>query len=177
MENLKIGFSKSSKKFAPFSWLIMASEKTPYSHVYVKFWSNSLNRWIIYQASHSAVNFMGEALFNSEEIIIEEFSFTVAKPVRDNMMNFCMDNVGRPYGKLSALGLAWVQIASYLGYSVHNPFREVGKTFVCSQLVATLLANSGVKLPVELDDMTPQDLYPIIKGLPSSIIQDLEANV
>ncbi len=169
MEQIKIGFSKSSKKFAPFSWLIMITEKVPYSHVYVKFWSNSLNRWIIYQSSHSAVNFMGETLFNSEEIIFQEFNFEVSRSLRDQMMNFCMDNAGKPYGTLSVIGLAWVQIVSYFGKTIHNPFKDAGQTFVCSQLVAALLMNSGIKID-NLDDMTPNDLYEIVTNLPEVLV-------
>lgn len=59
MEQITIGFSKS-KKFLPIgSWLIRAYMGTPYSHVYLKFYSQSLNRTLIYEAVGGGVRFIG----------------------------------------------------------------------------------------------------------------------
>lgn len=170
MEKIKVGFSRSSKKFAPFSWLIMASEHTNYSHVYVKFYSNSLQRWLIYQSSHTAVNFMGEELFNQEEIIVKEFDFTVSTETRVKMMNFCVDTIGKPYGTLSAFGLGIVQVASLVGIKMHNPFKKVGETYVCSQAIAALLEAGGIDIKQDIDDITPKELYPVVESLPEMLV-------
>jgi hypothetical protein len=169
MENIKVGFSKSKSKFAPFSWAIMLTEHTAYSHVYVKFWDSILNRWVIYQASHMAVNMMGEELFDVQESVIREFDFSTSLETKNKMMNFCLDTIGLPYGTISALGLGMVQIASLVNIQMHNPFKDVGKTYVCSQAVAALLEAAGVDIAMDLNDITPRDLFPIIESLPKVI--------
>src|SRR5579863_6594779 len=44
MKQITIGFSRSSTSFPIFSWLIMLVQKTPYSHVYLKYQDDFLGQ-------------------------------------------------------------------------------------------------------------------------------------
>lgn len=54
MSSARIGFSRH-RGFAPLSWAIMAVERTNFSHVYIKFYSASMGRWLVYEATGKGV--------------------------------------------------------------------------------------------------------------------------
>lgn len=170
MQQITIGFSKSSATFPIFSWLIILTQKTPYSHVYVKYNDPDLNRVMYYQASHTVVNYMSEAVFLAQETVVQEFTFSVSDESFIAMEQFAADNAGKPYGTLEIIGLGVVQLASLFNIKMHNPLREAGSTWICDQLIAAMLAAcNNVKLPMPLDDMTPQDVYAMVKSLPPTL--------
>lgn len=170
MKTLTIGFSKSSKKFGIFSWLIMWVQGTKYSHSYLKYpcgWRPEKS--IYFQASHASVNFMDDTRFLAEETVVKEFAFTVDDDKFARMQDFCLDNSAKPYGVLSIFGFAYKIIANRLGFKVHNPVRDALMTPVCSQLVAELLVDLDVTLAMDINDITPKDLFPIVEALPNDL--------
>ena len=169
MKTLTIGFSKSSKKFGIFSWLIMWAQGTPYSHTYLKYSAAWSDRQIYFQASHSSVNFMSEERFLAEETVIKEFEFLVCDSKFNQMQDFALDTSAEPYGIATIFGLGYVIVAKKLGFKVHNPIRSASDTPVCSQLIAELLKNLDVPLLMIIDDITPKDLMPIVQNLPSDL--------
>lgn len=171
MEQISIIFSKASTKFAVFSWAIMAVEKTPYSHVAIKMIDDETGQTVIYQASHTMVNEMSEEVFLAQEEIIDQFNFSVSPAVKKAVKTFAIANLGKPYGVLSIVGLAYVQALKLVNVNIHNPFKEVGQTYVCSQFVAAILKNcTNVMLDMPIDDITPKDLYPMVQKLPIALI-------
>jgi hypothetical protein len=167
MEQISIIFSRASSETAIFSKLIMATEGTQYSHVAIRMKDSETGQIVYYQASHTMVNEMSEYEFLSQETIIDRFDFQVDYQIKVAAKTFAINNLGVPYGVLSILGLALVQAAKWIGISIHNPFKQNGQTYVCSQFVATMLETvDGVNLPENIDDITPADLYPIVQNLP-----------
>lgn len=170
MKQITIGFSRASTKFPIFSWLIMLTQKTPYSHVYLKYTNDYADRVIYYQASHTLVNYMNESTFLGQEKVVEEYTFNVSNDAFKAVLQFAIDNAGKPYGTLSIIGLAVVQVAMLFGIKMHNPLKEAGGTWICDQLIAQLLVSSAnVKLLMPLDDMTPADTYALVKTLPKNL--------
>lgn len=170
MKQITIGFSKASTKFPIFSWLIMLTQKTPYSHVYLKYTNDYADRVVYYQASHTLVNYMNEPTFLGQEKVVEEYTFNISNDSFKAVLQFAIDNAGKPYGTLSIIGLAMVQIAMLFGIRMHNPLKKAGETWICDQLIAQLLAScENVKLPMPLDDMTPADMNAFVKTLPKDL--------
>ena len=170
MKQITVGFSRASTKFPIFSWLIMAVQRTPYSHAYLKYQDVNLNRTVVYQASHTLVNYMSEATFLAQETVVQEFTFNVSDAAFLAMQQFAVDNAGKPYGVLEIIGLGLVELALAVGIKMHNPLKEAGSTWICDQLVAALLSNcANVKLPMPLDDMTPKDVYTLVSSLPQNL--------
>lgn len=167
MNNIIVGFSKP-KKWKPFAWLIMKGYDIPYDHVYIKWSSDNLKRDIIYQASGTKVNFMSPKIFNDENIIIKEFSFVINNRVE--VLQFCIDNAGIPYGFKQVFGLAWVRINELLGKKIENPFRDQGNTYVCCELAATILKNfTNMKISEDLDTINPKELFILLSGYSNAI--------
>lgn len=170
MKQITIGFSKSTSKLAIFSWLILWTQKTPYSHVYLKYNDDYLNKNMIYQASHTLVNYMSLPVFLSQEDVIQEFTFNVSDVVFKKWMEFAADNAGKPYGVLEIVGLALVGLLSLVNIKITNPFKDAGETWICDQLVAAGLNNcSNIKLPMPLNNMRPQDVYTLVSTLPKNL--------
>lgn len=164
-ENIIIGFSKP-KKWKPFAWLIMMGLNIPYSHVYVKYYSKKYERFVIYQASHSLVNFTSPIIFEEENLIVDEFQVPIGAPNKVGMVKFCMDNAGKGYGKKQAFGMALVRIAELFGKTIKNPFSDSGTTYVCSELGGYIIVNfTEIQIDKNLDDLTPKDLYKILMDI------------
>lgn len=167
MKSISIVFSRSSSAFAPFSWLIMKSENTDYSHVAFKIVDEDTGITMYYQASHTMVNTMSEAIFLAQEKVISSFDFQIDDALIVNGKRFAQERLGLPYGVTSSFGLAYVQIAKWLNIKATNPFKEVGAQYVCSQFVAAFLEEvDGLSISMDLNDVTPRDLFPIVESLP-----------
>ena len=172
MSTIKIGFSKP-KKCKPFAWLIMFGYGIPYDHVYLELYSKKYDRKMIYQASGSKVNFMGYELFHEENVVLAEYTVEISDDKYIALMQFAIDNSGRPYGIKQCFGMAIVRIAEIMGKNIKNPFRDGSNTFVCSEMGAYVLENfAGVTLPRDMDDITPLDLWNYFQSLPNTAASD-----
>src|SRR5271156_4539134 len=105
MKQITIGFSRACTSFPIFSWLIMAVQRTSYSHVYLKYQDEYLNQTMYYQASHTLVNCMSESVFLAQETPIYEFTFNVSDASFLKCMQFAANQSGKPYGVLEICGL------------------------------------------------------------------------
>jgi hypothetical protein len=166
MNNIIIGFSKP-KKWKIFAWLIMKGYNIPYDHVYVKFHSSRYDRDLIYQASGTMVNFMSSSVFYNNNDVIKEFSIETNDEGKIKVMQFAIDNAGKPYGIKEAFGLALVRILDMISITIKNPFADGGFTYVCSEMGWYILEKirNNIKIDKDPDDITPLDLYNILSNL------------
>lgn len=159
MEKLIIGFSRSKKKFAIFSWLIRLVDGTKYSHVYIKWYSNKLQREIIYQASGTMVNFVGTSVFLEKNEIIKEYELEISDETSLKVKQFAMDKAGIKYGLKQVLGIGYVKLMYIFGKNVRNPFDDGSHTYVCSELVGEILKEKlNFGMDIDLQTITPKDI-------------------
>src|ERR1051325_226822 len=159
MKSISVGFSRPNR-WKPFAWLIMKAYNIPYDHVYIRVHSDKHDRDLIYQASGIAVNFMGPAIFDSNNVIVKEFKIDIADDKYQALMQFAIDNAGKPYGIKEVVGLAWVRVMQLCGKTVKNPFKDGGATYVCCELVGHILEQfAGVDIPGSMYDWNPKDVY------------------
>jgi hypothetical protein len=166
MNNIIIGFSKP-KKWKLFAWLIMKGYNIPYDHVYIRFHSDKYDRDLIYQASGTKVNFTSPIVFSDDNDIIKEFSIETDDENKTKVMQFAIDNAGKPYGIKEAFGLALVRILDIVNITIKNPFADGEFTYVCSEMGWLILEKlrSNIKIDKDPDDITPLDLYNILSNL------------
>lgn len=165
MKSIIIGFSKPKAWFSPFSWLIRFVERTPYSHVYIRFFSDTFARNIVYQASGRAVNFMGWNLFISKEYSIEEFELSIEDDSHRAMMQYCIDEAGVPYGVLSIFGIGYRLFMGLLNKTVGNPFPSGDASFFCSKLAENIINKfSDQKIPLNPESVLPKDIYTYLES-------------
>lgn len=151
---LTIGFSKPKKHIFPiFSWLIRLSEKTSYSHVYVKWHSKGADTNVLYEASGSNVKFLGEKVYKKKIQPIHEYEVEINTKTYKKLLKFCMENAGVDYGIKQVFGIALVKIFKLK----KNPFSDNRKSQVCSELIGHILEDVlGKKLDLDLDIAGPR---------------------
>lgn len=162
MAQLKLGLSKRSS-FNLVSKLITIVQGTPYSHAYVKIPMAQFDREIIFQASGFAVNFEAETLFNSQDTIVEEYEYDISDDTMTQVVQFALDQVGKPYSMLEFIGFGWILVCQIFGKKVVNPFGNSGSSYICSVLVATVLQDIGDSVTGDISSVSPKDLEPLLK--------------
>lgn len=147
---LTIGFSRA-KGFAPISKLIMACERTNFSHAYIRIRSESLDRDLLYQAAGSGVHFVGRALFEQTAQVVEEYEIQIPDENRKAFLQWCVDEAGKPYGRLQILGLALIRLLKLFGIKIKNPFPNGDGAYVCCELVYRALRHLDIVRPQDQD--------------------------
>lgn len=161
-----IGFSTASH-FNLISRSIRLAEGTAFSHVYTRFYDPSIDRWMIYHASHSDLHFTNMECFLAKNKVIEEFYIDVDHETRERALQYCVDRVEIPYGRLQLVGMLIVRLAKlWFNKSIKNPFHDGESTQVCSELVAHLLKIIGEDIDLKLVEVEgPKWINKIMHGL------------
>lgn len=148
---IKVGFSRH-KGFAPIGWAIMAAERTKFSHAFIEIRSDSLDRNLIYHATGSGVYFIGETNFLDQNEVVESFEFEISDEGKKRLLQWAIDQSGKPYGKLQLIGIGIMRTARLFGVTIRNPFQNEGSRYICTELVARALYEAGlVKVCVDYD--------------------------
>lgn len=167
MNTIRIGFSKP-RKWKPFAAAIMAGYGIGYSHVYIRLAAKKYDRDLIYQASHTMINFMSPIVFETENEIVREFELEVSDEKYIELMQFAIDNAGKPYGIKEALGLGIVRLAEIFGRKIRNPFSAGNSNYVCSVLADYVIDNfTKQKSPGEFTDASPRDIWNFLESISS----------
>lgn len=164
MKKLFVGFSKPRSKLSFISYVIRWLQGTPFSHVYVRFESDFLERTFIYQASGSKVNFENIYSFSEHSVVVEEFDLSVAPAVYKKVLGFAIDTVGKPYSLKQLLGMAVVCIFKKLGRQIRNPYKDRKDAFICSEIGAYVLEESGQFIDYDKDSIGPKEIWNILKS-------------
>lgn len=161
---LRISFSRP-KKWKPFSALIRWIDDSEFSHVSVSWYSDRLEREIVYQASSVMVNFCEGKHFAETHEIIEQLEIEMEPETEKRVIQWAMDRAGIPYSIKQCFGILWVKIMQKIGIKVKNPFNNGRTLYICCELAAELLElEFGYKFSEDLDLLTPKSLYNILKS-------------
>jgi hypothetical protein len=155
MKTATIGFSKSKKKFAIGGMAIRAFQHTTYSHVYLKFTSDSLQRVLIYEAVGGGLRFIGTKVWESHAEEVASFPIQISQDNYISLLQYCVDNAGTEYGFAQNLGVAICELFRMK----KNPFKT-GKN--CSEVVSDILKLEGYKFDKESNLITPKDIYKVL---------------
>jgi hypothetical protein len=150
-----VGFSapKTWKPGAEFIKLWQGG--TLYSHVYLRLYSTYTQNWLVYQASHGAVNCVHYDNFLQSNKIIAEFRRPVSDEALQATVRLAQIYLGRPYGYIGLLRLGARKI-------LPKVVGDGTKSFHCSEFIATLfpdLANS-----VDVDFVEPVHLFNVLSA-------------
>lgn len=157
MEKVTIGFSKSRKKLPIGSWLIRLYQGTPYSHVYLKFHSESLNRTLVYEAVGGGVRFVGNKLWEEHAEEVKSYTIELKKCNRVRLMQFCVDNAGIDYAYGQNIGIVLADIFNLK----KNPLT---KGVNCCEIIGNILELEGYKLSKDANLLTPLDIDKILES-------------
>ena len=164
MRTIKIGFSAPQNvKFPIYSWIIRAVYNTPYSHTYMRFYSNSIERDIIYESVGVGVRFVGNEMWSKHARVIEEFELQVTDEQYTKIMQFCVDKAGTKYGIMQAFGICVAKLFRIK----KNIFANGEKLDICSEEIARLMTQLGYSFKTDFDLIVPKDIYNVLKNKPT----------
>jgi len=163
MPRIIIGFSRPKSKLAISSYVIRIAENSAYSHAYLRWYSNGIERDMVYHASHGMVHFISGNRFDAEAITVSKYEISLTDEQFKSVMQKCVDLAGTKYGTLQLLGMALEKITG-----IKNPFRDGNQTFVCSELVGEVLRQL-FNIDTDLERAGPKELERKISVLPGFV--------
>jgi hypothetical protein len=163
MKKIIIGFSKTDQIF---SKAIMCLEDIDFSHVYFNFYSESLERNIIYHASFfNGVSFINKERFLEVSEIVHEVEIQYTDEEYKKLMQYMIDKAGIKYGKLQILGMGLSRVLRKIGIKIANPVKDGSLTQVCSEIVGEGLKRKGlIDKSVDFEEEGPGYIYNAIKN-------------
>lgn len=163
-KKLIVGFSRSKLKFPIGSWLIRLYQLTPYSHIYIRIPTDKFPSDIIIHASEGKVQRMSETQFNKRHEVIKEFTLYVDDATYIQCINEMHEISGDDYNLLQNLGLFIVDIMSFLGKTISNPWKT---GWNCSEFVYYILSKiyPNKFYLKDANTVTPKQINRILKTL------------
>lgn len=155
MSNIMIGFSKPRKPTIISTGMSIWMNR-PYSHVYVRFDSNSIPS-TVYHASHGMVHFMSWDNFKKQNEVIEEFCFEVSPQVKLDALLYAIDIAGSKYGYMDILKIMGRDICHNLGFEINT---SNGNGYICSELAGEVSSRFlGIKYDSPMFLLKPSHIY------------------
>lgn len=141
---ISIGFSRPKSKWAIVSGLIRLFQGgTEFSHTYLKFHFDKLERDMIFEAAHLSVHFQEYNNWKQDKIEVLDIPIEVDDERSKKIVRFCFDNCNKKYGLMT---LICFPLHLIIG-------RDGDKSFICSELVADAL-------DMNMDEFsTPKEIY------------------
>lgn len=160
MNRVIVGFSKTKSNWLILSPIIQWVEKTPYSHVYIRFTDYITNRQLVFESSLGMVHF---CTFDSMKVgndIVEEWAVSIDDLQYRKLWNFMLNRLELRYGFLE---LVWIGLKKLTGIKFVSGDGE--QTQICSELAARVCEALGIPVPGNLDYITPRDLQKIVANV------------
>lgn len=132
-----IGFSYPNK-FKIGAKLLSLFMGKPYSHVLIYWKTKSLDRTLVYQASHGSVHFIELNNFLKENNIVKSYTLTLKEHEFNKLVQRAVDLAGQPYALKGVFLLGIYELLSYFGINIKI---KDTRGYFCSELLADLLQN------------------------------------
>jgi hypothetical protein len=155
--NVTIGLSKP-KNDNLLSKIIRRTQKTPFSHTYIKYEDTSTCQIMIFEAVVWGVRKIELSQWLKLNEIVVEFDLNITKTQYTEFLSFANLNTHKRYGILQLIGIG---LAKYLNLK-RNLFDDEDRTDVCSELVARVLILFGYKIEIDLDLITPRHINDLL---------------
>lgn len=160
MRKITISFTKPRKKWKPFAWAIQTLWDTEYSHTALIFHSSKYN--LVYHASGSGLNFMAKWIFDKLNIEVYSKTIEITEEKYQEILDFAIKNCGLDYGIIQAIGVGISYLLERIGLPRWNPFADGRKKWICSEWVGKALTIAFPELKIDLETVSPKDIYDII---------------
>jgi hypothetical protein len=163
---VSIGLSRPNK-WKILAWLIMLIEGTKYSHVFVTWKCEAIQRRKIFEAVGSGIRILSNVNFKKHAKVIELYDFYVDKKTLIEIERDAHDMSGRPYGIKALFGLAWMRLVNCFyriikrSKKTTNPFKDGDYSQVCIEAGGMVL-NRIEKLVKNYEDMGLKDFKHIL---------------
>lgn len=158
MKKVTVGFSRGR---TIISDIICVLDDSPFSHTYFSFYSESLDRHIIYHANFMGVNFVNKERFEMSSDILEEITLEIDEEIYIRVMQFCIDKSSIRYDIKGVIGKGLLR----LGIMKSNPWNDGLKSVDCSEIVNAILKCKGIEAGFNPATDSPKQIYEFLISL------------
>lgn len=148
---IKIGFSRARSPWKIGSLVTQEVEKRSFSHSYFVYNCPLSDELIVSQASHGFVNEVNYRLFLEQNVPCLEYSISVSSEQFKVLFKFIRANLGQKYSYAQLLVIAIKKICG-IELVINN------NDYICSEWVAKLCSLISIKIPKNMQTITPSDL-------------------
>lgn len=157
MPTMFVGFSRPRKWFVPISWLIRLVNGTPFSHTYIRMYSSSIDRYLVYEAHAQGLTFCGREYFEKNVVVLQEFPRQITEEQKKLILQFCVDHALEKYSVKQNFGILYVKFMLWaFGKNVKNPWPG---GWNCVEVLARLAELIDVKIEKDPDSVDLNDIY------------------
>jgi hypothetical protein len=161
MKEIEIVFTRSKKRFPIGSWLIRLWTWKPYSHVARKMQIGFLDKPNYFQANEGKVNWEYQDHFEKKHKVVKTMKFQCSEKQHRLFNKTCWEQVGDSYGTMQNIGIFLVDIASFFGIKMTNPWK---KGMNCSEvLYRTILKPKFGDMGYNPDTIKPHHIEKILE--------------
>jgi len=153
MSKIFIGFSYPHKfkiGAAAIAWWL----STPYSHVYIRFESETMPS-SVYHAAHGMVHFISYARFKEQNKCVHEYEVAVTTTQRRQALIQCMELAGIEYSTTELVNILMTDLCNSFGHKLST---TNSKGYICSELVGEFLIQLGATFNKPTHLLTPLDI-------------------
>lgn len=161
---VSVGFSRP-KKWKLFSAAIMLTEGTHFSHSFISWHCENIDRRKVYEAVGSGSRKISNTRFKDKALVTDIFQFEVGKETLFKIDQFTHDEAGTPYGFKHIVGLA-IMRATNSFYRLIGSSKRIGNIFkddkysqICVEAGTYVLAEAGIPLPENVEDFGMREFY------------------
>lgn len=145
MATVSIGFSKP-KKWKPLAASIMWIGGTEYSHTFVTWRCEEIDRRKVFEAVGSGIRILSNVTFKEHAIVVELYHFEVSAETLKEIEQMAHDMAGGAYGYKALIGIGITKIFNFFnekvklkGRQTTNVFKDGDKSNVCIEAAARVL--------------------------------------
>ena len=148
MTHVTVGFSKP-KGLSPIASLIRLAEGTPYNHVFIKFREPVTGELLIFEASYTVVYLVRAEQWEKGNEVVHDVRIYPTPAEHVDILTKGFKALQKPYSFMSILG----HLVMKVGRLPRNPYKDRGRSYICSELVAHLL---NIPNP---EEQTPRSIF------------------
>lgn len=179
MREISIGFS-TRKKWALGSWLIRKVEKTEFSHTFISWKDEEIDRRKIFEAIGSGVRLIGNVVFKQKAKVIDLYDFEVPEEVFFWIEQYTHDQSGKPFGYKHIYGLFVMRIFGAFGVKIKNPYKDGDYSQICVESGAYIIEKGlKVDLPGDIEDYGLREYFDFVSKygnkVPKEKIEEINA--
>lgn len=135
---------------------------TDYSHVAIRWYSDTYKRYMVYHAAHGTVHFVSDDLFVQNNVIVHTDMIELSNEQFNKVISKCIDLAGLPYGYSELINILYGDI----NHRITGTWIQSGdgKGYICSELLAVILDMLNIKICKPKHLINPKDIYEVLNG-------------
>ena len=147
----------------------MLVEGTEYSHVFVTWHCDNIDRRKVFEAVGSGIRILSNHNFKKDAEVVELYHFYVDDATLFKIEQEAHDMTGKPYGFKALMGLCIMRVFNFFNRALRlkgrqgNPFKDGDYSQVCVEAAGMILKKMVTKLHDLFEDFGLKEMNSLVK--------------